>query len=219
MAFSREHFLRYRPYLYHYTSEQNVVLLQKTRELRSAAAWVKAANAFRAQVKDVQAFLGEPRFEPINLEVAKALRVILNDQRPLRSKKSFAALRGTHNDYLRCLNDLVFFWPGDESGPTPKGSLAESFARRYAQLGCIRAPTAHLWHEGTPPLFCRCNSGAPQARDRIERGPHIFIPNDDHGLATREVAEVVFRCRIALPETTEWRPPQANTWRTLWATD
>jgi hypothetical protein len=69
----------------------------------------------------VDAFLTAPRDQPKVLEVGLGICVTLNDQRLLISRNRFAALRGTHAEYLSFLNRLVFFWPGTEEGPKPKG--------------------------------------------------------------------------------------------------
>ena len=217
MAFTRKHFILHRPYLYHFTNAGNAELLRRCREMLCTAAWVLAANQFRPQVEDVDAFLGTARLGPIVLSVRPDCVVTLNDQLPLRNREGFAARRGTYEDFLRCLNGLIFFWPGDEGGPTPKGSLAETFARRYAAFGCLRVPSAGVWAEGEHAAvqFCTCNSGAPQVRDRIERGPHIFVACDDAALRLPKVAEVVFPQRLALPENTQWRGPGERGWRPL----
>lgn len=215
MAFTRAHFLQHRPYLYHFTDPANADRLQREGAMLSAAVWVQRANAFRPQVERPEEYLRRPRLEPRTLDVSPEERVTLNDQRPLRSSQNFAALRGSYEDYIRFLNDLVFFWPGTSDGPTPKGDLADSFASRYAAFGCLRVPTGSLWAAGADIRFCCCNSGAPQKRDRIERGPHIFVRCDDPGLRCRKVAEVVFPHRVVVPDSAEWREPGAAAWHPL----
>jgi hypothetical protein len=215
MAFSREQFVRLRPYLYHLTNPTNLPMLRRERSLRSAAWWAGAAHRFAPQLEDPEAFLAAPRLRPVTLRVGRGRRVTLNDQFPMRSRRSFASLRGTYEDYLRCLNALVFWWPGDGERLKSKGSLAETFALRNARAGWLRIPTADAWGEAAPVRFCRYNSGAPQARDGVERGPHIFVTCDEPGLTVGGVAEVVFEHGLALPATAEWRDPGGQKWRPL----
>ena len=217
MAFSRDHFIRHRPYLYHFTSLANAKLLRCQREMLSAAAWVIEANQYKPQVDDANAFLAKARLDPVVLLVGPERIVTLNDQRPLRSSKSFAGLLGTYEDFIRCLKGLVFFWPGNEGGPSPKGSLAESFARRYANFACLRIPTADVWKKQEDPVvrFCTFNSGAPQLRDRLERGSHIFKPHSHQDLRASKVAEVVFTQRLDLPASTQYRQPTVVDWQPL----
>jgi hypothetical protein len=218
MAFTRAHFIRsrHRPWLYHFTTPQNVELLRRERAMLSAAAWVARANEHQPnQIPDPHAFLGTARLAPHPLVAGPGLSVTLNDQWPLRSEEFFFALQGTYPDFIRHLNGLVFFWPGNDMGATPRGDLAETFEARYQAFGCLRVPTADLWGADTPIRFCRYNSGAPQRRDRITRGPHIFVPCTDPDLMTADVAEVVFPGRVALPASTRWRPPGETEWDLL----
>lgn len=216
MAFTRDHFIRHRRWLYHFTAPDNLALLGAERAMLSAAAWVERANAFRAgQIPDVHAFLGTARLQRHPLDVGPGLVVMINDQWPLRSEEFFFALRGTYEDFIGHLNSLVFFWPGDDNGARPRGELAETFEARYHAYGCLRVPTTDAWGLETPVMFCRYNSGAPQRRDRIERGPHIFVSCTDPELMTADVAEVVFPHRLALANGTEWRPPGHVQWQPL----
>lgn len=64
MPFTRSHFLRHRPYLYHYMLPGNRARLCTDRAMHSAASWVARANAFQPQIPDVAAFLVDPRPAP-----------------------------------------------------------------------------------------------------------------------------------------------------------
>lgn len=217
MAFTREHFIRLRPFLYHLTNPTNEPMLAREREMLCPEARLAAANAYKPQIADPVVFLQTARLQPVVLRVGRGCRVTLNDQFPLRSENSFAAIRGTYAEFLRCLNTLIFFWPGTSDGLRSKGRLADSFARKDVRRGWLRVPTADLWAEQSTIRFCRYNSGAPQARDGVERGPHIFVPCHDPGLSVTDVAEVVFDYRVTLPESAEWRDPESSEWRPLFA--
>ena len=213
MAFSQEHFARYRMWLYHFTTPENAGMLRNYGEMRSAAEWVSCANSFRHQISSPLDFLGRARLVRYTLCVRPEATVTLNDQLPLQHESSFYELQGTYADYIRCLNGFVFFWPGQEAGPTPKGDLAASFGKKYAAFGCIRLRVDDVWSSDL--RFCKFNSGAPQARDRVTRGPHIFVPCTDAGMMTKDVAEVVFPRRLVLPRTAQWKAPNSNEWLPL----
>jgi hypothetical protein len=62
MSFTRAHFIRHKPWLYHFTHLDNVDVLRRETAMLSAAAWVARANAFEpGQVPNPHAFLSEPR--------------------------------------------------------------------------------------------------------------------------------------------------------------
>jgi hypothetical protein len=214
MGFSRTDYIRYRPYLYHYTPVSNVTSMRSRRTMYSAAKWVELANLFQAQIPNVYEYLGVPRDKPETLFIGNDT-VTLNDQEPLRSRDNFHELCGTHEDFVRYLNGLVFFWPGTADGPKPRHELEASFSKRYASYGCLRVPTSDVWHNaGRAPKFCKYNSGAPTKRDRIERGSHIFIAHYAFPTA-KDVAEVVFEFPLALPESSQWRKPGSNQWNPI----
>lgn len=217
LAFTRDDFLARRPWLYHFTTPQNVDLLRSERAMLSAAAWVVRANAFRPQIEDPYAYLGAPRLQSRMLEIDHRRTVTLNDQLPIQHPKQCNNLQGTYSDFLRCLNGYVFFWPGTDERPRPTGNLASRFAARYAAFGLVRVLVAPLWHRRNSPIrFCRYNSGAPQARTKAPRGPQIFVTCDAADYDERGVAEVVFPNRVDLPPDTQWRPPgEGSTWEPL----
>lgn len=45
-------------------------------------------------------------------------------------------------------------------------------------------------------MFCRYNSGAPQKRDRVTRGPSLFTVSF---VSAKDLAEVVFRDQVHVP--------------------
>ena len=162
MSFNLAQFVRHRPWLYHFTHADNVDMLRRETAMLSAAAWVERANGFEiGQVPDPNTFLGAPRLASIPLRVGAGQVVRLNDQLPLQHRANFYGLVGSYEDFVRCLNSLVFFWPGNERVATPKGNLAASFERHYESFGTLRIPTADVWGGSNTIRFCRYNSGAP----------------------------------------------------------
>jgi hypothetical protein len=214
MSFTRAHFLRYKPWLYHFTDPMNLDSLRDEPQMLSAAGWVSRANEFDpGQIPDPHDFLRTPRLSSCTLRVSATRVVILNDQRPLQHRTSFFRLQGTYEDYLHFLNGLVFFWPGNDGGPTPRGGLAKSFGARYKHYAVLRIATADVWSDASTIRFCRYNSGAPQARDGTTRGPQIFVSHEN--MDTRHVAEVVFDHQLNLPIGVQWRAPDSSRWATL----
>jgi hypothetical protein len=217
LGFTREQFVSERKFLYHFTNPENFGMLQRERAMLSASAWVERANAFMSQIDDPGRYLGIAREEPRRLQVGPCTFVTLNDQKPLLALGQMPKLQGSYKDFLRCLNSYVFYWPGDEKGPKPPRGLAKSFGTRYAHYGLLRVPTAEAWRREAIIQFCRNNSGAPQARDRIERGPQMFFKHNTKGLEPKEIAEVVFSGFVDLPPDAEWKDPGSKTWRPLFS--
>src|SRR5205814_853084 len=148
---------------------------------------------------DPQTYLGRPRLKPRDLEIGPNRTVTLNDQLPLHYPNYFHALQGTYADFLRCLNSYVFFWPGTDNGPRPKGRVPKGFAKKYAAYGLLRVPSASVWLPGADIRFCLINSGAPVPWDGVTRGPHIFVTCHSATFDQDQVAEVVFPQRLDLP--------------------
>lgn len=185
-----------------------------TREILSAETTVSAALAHDpTQLECPIAFLGTPRKAPKALCLPNGM-VTLNDQQPL-SERQCAGLSCTFAEFVSLLNTFVYFWPGTIDEPKPPRDLASSFRDKYREYGCLRVPTADLWADDSQPLFCGYNSGAPQARDRLTRGPELFASNTQTSLKTEFVAEVVFANRISLPATSQWRIGFDAAWEFL----
>lgn len=218
MAFTRSHWIRHRPFLYHYAPLANIERIVKRREMLSSEVIVWKAFAYDpTQVPDPAAFLRTPRAKPAALRIGPLAEDLfeLNDQLPMLHESSFAQLDGTRDDFIELLNGFVFYWPGNQDGPITKGDHGQSFRARYERFAELRIPIADVWMDRSLPQFCRYNSGAPQARDRIIRGPSIFVDASDTELATRKVVEAVFLKRVALPPSTQWRGDTFSDWRTI----
>lgn len=218
MAFTRNHWVRHRPFLYHYAPLENVKRIIKRGEMLSAAIIVRKAYAYDpTQIPDPSAFLRTPRERSIVLRVGPLVEDLfeLNDQLPMLHESSFAELDGTRDDFIELLNGFVFYWPGRQEGPVTKGDHGQSFRERYKHFAELRIPVAEVWTDRFFPKFCRYNSGAPQARDRVKRGASIFVDASDAELVTRKVVEAVFPEQVALPPSTQWRDDVFSDWRTI----
>lgn len=218
MAFTRNHWIRHRPFLYHFAPADNIERIIARREMLSAEVIVRKAYSYDpTQIPDPDAFLRSPREEPVALRVGPLVEDLfeLNDQLPMLHESSFAELDGTRDDFIELLNSFVFYWPGTYDGPVTKGDHGQSFRTRYKHFAELRIPVADVWTDRSRPKFCSYNSGAPQARDRVKRGPSIFVEASDTELATRKVVEAVFSKQVALPPSTQWRDNAFSDWRTI----
>lgn len=216
MAFTRSHWIRHRPFVYHFATLENIERIVKRGEMLSAEAIVKRAHAYDpTQVPDPGAFLRAPRVGPIALTIGPELEdvFVLNDQLPMRHETSFATLVGTRNDFIALLNSFVFCWPGNEDGPVTKGNHGQNFLGRYPAFAELRIPIEDAWTDDLPPVFCRYNSGGPQPRDGVVRGPGIFVSAQEPSLALKKVVEIAFKQRVAIPDSAEWRRDAQSDWR------
>lgn len=217
MSFTQEHYSRYRPFLFHYAPESNRASLSSKRTMYSTENLVQDLWGYnKEQIASPDDFLSTPRPNSVQLRLASSGSdyITLNDQQPLQESRCIK-LSCPFGDYVALLNTFVFFWPGNEAGPKPKGRLAERFAEKYKVYGCLRVPVRDAWNNKQNPLFCKYNSGAPQGRDCVTRGPEIFQPADITPLKTQHVAEVVFKGVFSIPDSAEWRSPGKAKWEPL----
>jgi hypothetical protein len=218
VVFTRAHWIRHRPFLYHYAPLANIERIIKRREMLSAEVIVRKAHAYDpSQVLSPETFLRMPRDRSIVLRIGPLEEdvFVLNDQLPMVHRSSFAELDGTHGDFVALLNRFIFYWPGNQDGPITKGDHGQSFRRRYKHFAELRIPIDDVWTDGFHPKFCRYNSGAPQKRDRVKRGPSIFVDASDDKVVTRKVVETIFLKQVALPRSTQWRADALSDWQTI----
>lgn len=208
MAFDLTHYLRLRPYSYHLTDSRNLPSLQRTRSIRPCIDWLRLAGREHEAVAR--------RSAALTLEIGD-LHVVLKDQRPLVLKNARFDGGWAEADYMRALASMVFFWPGNESGPIRSGSnLIQSY--QASETSLLRIETASLFaiNAGATPLFCAYNSGAPrmQSGQPVPRGPDLFLPCDRFARQAAEVVELVFDCAITLPADTQVKSG-GNGWEAL----
>ncbi|MCB9841597.1 MAG: hypothetical protein H6809_08120 [Phycisphaeraceae bacterium] len=138
----------------------------------------------------------------------------LRDQAPLHPSNMDLRDGMSFPDYIRLLNDRVFFWPGDERGPIPSGR--NHFAR-YREEACqvIVCPTESLFraNDGRRAEFCRFNSGAPRfsGGKAPPRGRQTFRRAFEFDGTASDVIEVTWTDAAKLPA--DMRVVDPRRWR------
>ena len=211
MAFTLARFAALRPYLYHRTHAPNVPAIRGDGALRSAEDVRGGPPAADGPRRGME-------------EVARGGRTLLiTDQRPLALgaiawEDGWNAAR-----WLRRLDSLVFFWPGDAEGPKGYAKAHGAKYERGAAAGgaapvLLRASFADVlsMNPQLPPLFCRYNSGGPRAQPSggSPRGGSTFRPAGGADFTPGRVQEVAFdRGPVTLPPCAEVR--SGETWGPL----
>jgi hypothetical protein len=210
MPFTLDSFVKLRPFLYHLTSVDNLDSIRSVRRLECGADFIKRSGS--------DDLLRRHRKGSCCVCVGN-MSVRLQSQSPLHAGNIAFEDNWSLGDLIECLNRLVFFWPGTETGPSRYGT------NHFASSSCdekpivLRVHTAKLF-ESNPvnkPLFCRFNSGSPRCVDgrKSPRGPSTFLPAEVFAGTRSEVVEVVFDGSVHLPDTTEYAPSNFGPWQSL----
>jgi hypothetical protein len=207
-GFHLEGYVALRPYLYHTLLRSNVPALQASRRLYSA-------NALRRLANDESSF-GERRRSRLRLLLPFG-NVDVQDHAPLY--ESNIELQGgwTFRRLIEEIDDRVFFWPGDERGPTDYGR--RHFDQYQAEALQLRVPFRLMYESAEPkPEFCRFNSGSPRCVGgrKSPRGPDTFRPYARTDYSAGQVVEVTFRESVLLPEETQAATQARGPWGPVW---
>ncbi len=197
------------PYLYHLSDRSNLDSVRRTRTLFCAA------NLMRQGGRNGLLRTRRQNHEPVEI---KGSRVLLRDQKPLRSGNIELVGGFTFEDFVQALNARVFFWPGKSDGPVPSGK--RHFAR-YESEGPVmfrcRFQSLLSSNPSTEPLFCPYNSGAPRTANgkKSPRGPKTFAKACDFPRIRSRVVEVTFLKNVLLPPDAEFGNGPAGRWQPL----
>ena len=188
-----ERLIRYRPWLYHLTSRENLTAIRKELRLESAARLLEAAE----RSGDIQ----EKRADHQVIEVRGTAR-LLRDQRPLYAGNIEFEDGHGFEDVVAMLNRFVFFWPGTEEGPRDYGM--RHFERYQSERPVvIRVRTEDVLGRsgGNGVRLCAYNSGAPRCSGgrKSPRGPQTFLPLSEFPHGVSRVVEVVVEHEVQLP--------------------
>ena len=207
MPFTLKAFIDRRPFLYHFTAEENLAHIKSRRELTSAAKLSREGL-----------YLSEKRPNAVALS-ANAETIWLQTQSPLHAANIAFEGGWQMSDLLACLNSQVFFWPGSEQGPIDYGVRHFSGNRWPTNAVALRAKTSDLLAstKSESVLFCHYNSGSPRyAHGKASpRGPNMFLPVKDFCGTLSDVVEVSVKDRVSLPASTESSESLDGTWRKL----
>lgn len=189
-----DNFIKYFPYLYHLTSEENAANIIRDKKLLSANSLIDMSdNVADKDIKTHKRFVHQPI-------IIKEKKIFLRDQRPISEKALAKCLTDNWKveDFLFHLNNRVFMWP-------TIGRLERHF-NRYKDEGPVifRFSTEQMIEANPHVKFCRLNSGATRPNSYLggiapPRGKDTFLSAEDFNFPAGAVAEVTFEeyCDLA----------------------
>jgi hypothetical protein len=209
MPFLIDTFSSLRPFLYHATARENLRSIAQGRSLLSASKLIEACGSAISR--------NDRRTECVALG-SDANKIWLQTQKPLYEKNILFEEGWNLDRLLNRLNDLVFFWPGDESGPAAYGRRHFAGNLWPTTAVMLRIPARQLFNENPVPLFCPYNSGSPRHSKGMAspRGPRTFLPCDQFERTSSGVVEVVMEGSAHLPNSTEVLRLSGNSWELLY---
>lgn len=198
-----------RPYLYHLTATANISGIREHRRLYSAATLFNHAG------EDGLIRVRRRGHEKISVG---GVEVLIRDQAPLHPGNVALESGWTFEDLVVALNSLVFFWPGDATGPIPYGQ--RHFARYdHEDTSIIRVPLLDVVASNTQRevLVCKYNSGSPRcnAGRPSPRSAQTFEPIGQSRLRAGQVIEVTVRDAVTLPPSSFFARSLAGPWSPL----
>jgi hypothetical protein len=198
-----------RPHLYHLTATSNIPRIRQQRHLYSAATLMNLAG--QADLIRVR------RRSHANL-IVDGVEVVIRDQAPLHRGNVALGSGWIFEDLVATLNSLVFFWPGDATGPIAYGR--RHFARyEHEATSIIRVPLLDVVasNANRKVLVCKYNSGSPRcnAGRPSPRSAQTFEPIAQSALRASQVVEVTFPDGVTLPPTSVVATSLAGPWVAL----
>ena len=210
MAFIEDAFVSLRPYLYHTTSDNNLVGIIGARRLKSAGLLLLESD--RYPELEIQRLA----YHPIRTGHGHAW---LQTQRPLHAGNIDFRDSYSLEDVVRMLNSRVFFWPGSEAGPIDYGTRHRDANKWPSAAAMLRMRTADVFRlaVSNPPQFCQYNSGSPRCSKgkKSPRGSKTFSTADSYAKSPGSVKEVVFDNHVDLPASTEKWDCTSRLWRPI----
>lgn len=204
-----ENYADTRPYLYHLTHRDNLNHIRDLQRLFPAAVLLEKAGRID--------LMRTPRRYSVQLTVDNRT-IVLRDQRPLYEGKMRLPRGFTFGQFVETLNRRIFFWPGNESGPTDYGKRHFECYKDEKPV-ILRIDFRSLSHINFSinPLFCRYNSGSPRVTNgnRSPRGPNTFLSAANFYETPSKVVEVTFDSAITLPTDTEFGVHPEGPWKKL----
>ncbi len=195
-GFTLDEYATLRPFLWHMTHAENLLLICQSLVLRPARSLAPSLNGPRRQL------------------VRGPQREVLRDQKPLHEANVRLGGGWSFSDFLQDLSRRVFFWSGWADRPVKSGRAA---IKAYEATDCLLRVPFHDVAERHTPYFSCCNSGAPRMhRGRpAPRGPDTFLPSGDCSFPASAVVEVTFVVPVRLPDSTEHAASLGGPWARL----
>ena len=207
MPFNLENLVKYRPYLYHLTSRQNLASIRLDRQLRCANQLLDHAKLER--------LAWQRRLEHLVIGGENG-PVLIRDQGPLSAGSIDFEDGWTIGRFVRHINAHVFFWPGTSAGPVEAG---RHHFERYLHESpvIIRIDTDRVTSDAL--LFSRYNSGAPRCSGgkNSHRGASTYLPADKFTGTVSKVVEIVAPGKMLLPDSTEFSDSPGGPWQSLFS--
>ena len=207
MSFNLENLVKYRPYLYHLTSRQNLASIRLDRQLRCANRLLDDAK--------LEHVAGQRRREHLVIDGENG-PLLIRDQEPLSVGSINFEDGWTLERFVRHINAHVFFWPGTSEGPIQVG---RNHFERYRHEGSVILRIATGSVTPLALLFSRYNSGAPRCSGGkySPRGPGTYLRADQFTGTVSNVVEVVSAGGFSLPDSTEFSDSLGGPWQSLFA--
>ncbi len=176
-----------RPFLYHITYKSNLPSIRTDQILHTVASLAPDIAGVRRAHSETRR-RGQHNFTLRD----QATRHLNNTASP------------SNYDLILDLSSRVFFWPGDEEGPSKYGKrMLGAYALEEQVMLRVGFEDLCQINPDAPPHFCRFNSGAPRKNNGqpSPRGPDTFLTADDWHEPRSMVIEVSFQDNVRLPPT------------------
>ncbi|MEQ8423200.1 MAG: hypothetical protein RIA63_00720 [Cyclobacteriaceae bacterium] len=175
------------PHVYHLTSSDNIPLILRNRTLRSTSSMVLESNLSEA---DKKSLLHSRREDHVVIDV-NGTSISIRDQRPISIKSLTKCLENgmTSGEFIKLLNDRVFFWPSLKRLSIHYGRYA------HENPAILKISLNDLLAENEEILLCHLNSGATRCHPKWggappPRGVDTFKPISVYNEGLIRLAEV-----------------------------
>jgi hypothetical protein len=208
MGLSTTKFATLRPFIYHLTAAANLALIRQKGRLLSANHLFTLANADQ---------LSAVRRRQHHVLRINDQTVIVRDQAPLHEGNMSLDEGWEFPRFVKLLNDMVFFWPGKESGPISYGRRHyERYLNEDVRILRVQT-TAAFAASNSSVLVCKYNSGSPRWNNGrpSPRGASTFIDLGRAPFSASSIVEVVFREELVLPPLVEIALTPFGPWSPL----
>lgn len=200
------------PYVYHLTSAENLPVIANDRTLQSTTSLV---NNSTLTSEGKSKLLHSRRESHTVIEVNKT-PVHIRDQQPISIKSLKKCLQDnlTYGEFIKLLNDRVFFWPSIKR-------LAIHFNRYENEKPIIfKISLSDLIDNNDNVLLCHLNSGATRCHPKWggappPRGLNTFKSIDEYDEGLTRLAEVTILDSCIIPTSSAVGHHPNGPWETF----
>jgi hypothetical protein len=200
------------PFCFHLTAARNLPGIRRSRVLK--ATDVLLTHAGRLELNGIRR-MGDMRLDFGQFDV------VLRNQQPLEPTLLELGDGETFADYVRFLNSLVFFWPGDRLRPVREGfEMVEDTVLEDQAI--LRMPTRSLLaaNARVPLWVSPVNAGVGRMLNgrRAQLGRRIYRQLEDAD-DDMDVVECSYPGEAALPPDSMVSTKLAGPWGFLWGSN